>query len=600
MLNIELFSIEGENFLSYKKPFFFLLPTDIKLLVGKNKDQDSNDSNGSGKSNLLSAIFYCLTGETLKGERGNDVIYRYAKKCYVKLNFLVNGEKGYIKISRKPNYVEFHNSFENIHASSMNDMFLKIQSFFCIDKEILLKLYFICEDENLKYSFFSETDLKKKELLTFLTNTELIDIALDNVKNEFFEIKDEFIILKDRKKIILDDIELIKNDIENISEKIKKCKSNQYTKKIIVSLDRDITKQEKKLVGFDLKYRDYFNGVKEKQISKLDLSLETLYAERLKLSNEIIIVEKIIEEYKKIHLITCPNCKHTFTNKKQLSSYEVKKFSERKKNTLKKYILKENGIFKEIQILKGNLSNARNDFKDMQNEYYGKVSETEKIINKLKMEKKEVSSFYDNEINNLYSLKDTFTVKLKTKKKIFSGIMDKIYEKEKELELYKSFEYHFGKEGFKNYLFARKLKVIEQFTNDELDKIHSHVHVQLKSCKELKSGGKRNKIETFLFSNGDIIKYSSASKGERIRVNIAFIFAMRRLIQNKVNFNFIAFDEPFGGLDDSMKINVFNLIKSMKIPTLLLTPENSLVENIKEVDMQNVVRENGCSILRDI
>lgn len=74
-----------ENFLAIGEIEVSLADKGLVNVEGENKDDTSQDSNGSGKSSFPDALSWCFYGETARGESGDLVVNRTAgKNCRVK------------------------------------------------------------------------------------------------------------------------------------------------------------------------------------------------------------------------------------------------------------------------------------------------------------------------------------------------------------------------------------------------------------------------------------------------------------------------------------------------------------------------------------
>lgn len=73
-------TLKIENFLTIGSIECSLNNKGLVLIQGENKDDSSQDSNGSGKSSFPDAISWCLYGTTARGESGDKIVNRTAKK----------------------------------------------------------------------------------------------------------------------------------------------------------------------------------------------------------------------------------------------------------------------------------------------------------------------------------------------------------------------------------------------------------------------------------------------------------------------------------------------------------------------------------------
>lgn len=73
----------------------------LVLIQGANKDDTSQDSNGSGKSSIPDALCWCFFGETAKGQSGDKLVNRTAKKdCSVETLVVDEDTDAVYRISR--------------------------------------------------------------------------------------------------------------------------------------------------------------------------------------------------------------------------------------------------------------------------------------------------------------------------------------------------------------------------------------------------------------------------------------------------------------------------------------------------------------------
>lgn len=80
--------------MSFSDAYIDLNTLGYTLIIGENNSKsDNTTSNGSGKSSILEAIMWCLTGETIRGIKGKDVLKQGEKEGFVKLSFSVDNDE---------------------------------------------------------------------------------------------------------------------------------------------------------------------------------------------------------------------------------------------------------------------------------------------------------------------------------------------------------------------------------------------------------------------------------------------------------------------------------------------------------------------------
>jgi DNA repair exonuclease SbcCD ATPase subunit len=88
--------IDIQNFGPIEKTVLHLADRGLNNIEGCNNDDSSADSNGSGKSTIPDALYWCLFNETAREVTGDDVVSNFAgKDCYVEVSIL-EGETAYL------------------------------------------------------------------------------------------------------------------------------------------------------------------------------------------------------------------------------------------------------------------------------------------------------------------------------------------------------------------------------------------------------------------------------------------------------------------------------------------------------------------------
>ena len=82
----KLKSIEAENLCAFRSLAYTLQQGVTTLIFGNNKDNDSQQSNGAGKSALLECIAVGLTGSPLRKIRSEEIINDAAEECHIGLH----------------------------------------------------------------------------------------------------------------------------------------------------------------------------------------------------------------------------------------------------------------------------------------------------------------------------------------------------------------------------------------------------------------------------------------------------------------------------------------------------------------------------------
>ncbi|MEG0063030.1 MAG: AAA family ATPase [Pseudomonas sp.] len=98
---MKITSLEITNFAAIGEATFALDDKGLILIQGKNEDDTSQESNGAGKSTVPDALCWALFGSTAKGQSGDKIVNRKAKKEASVIVTLLDDDTGDVyKVSR--------------------------------------------------------------------------------------------------------------------------------------------------------------------------------------------------------------------------------------------------------------------------------------------------------------------------------------------------------------------------------------------------------------------------------------------------------------------------------------------------------------------
>ncbi|MBR5770617.1 MAG: SMC family ATPase [Alistipes sp.] len=221
----KLKSIEAENLCAFRSLAYTLQQGVTTLIFGNNKDNDSQQSNGAGKSALLECIAVGLTGSPLRKIRTEEIINDAAEQCRIILHLANDASNEELIIARSiPRKGASTVACKLYRGGELVTTDEAVQhSVDAYNKYILEKLG-ITRDELLnnfilsKYryeDFLSSSDKEKKEIINRFSNGILVDEAIARVEEDIEPLSSE------QQKI---DLELagIDGRIEMLQEQIAK------------------------------------------------------------------------------------------------------------------------------------------------------------------------------------------------------------------------------------------------------------------------------------------------------------------------------------------------------------------------------------------
>lgn len=145
---------------------------------------------------------------------------------------------------------------------------------------------------------------------------------------------------------------------------------------------------------------------------------------------------------------------------------------------------------------------------------------------------------------------------------------------------------------FRGTMLTNTLSFLQNTTNSYLEK-HFDAEIRVRFSAE-----DADKIEVTLTKDGNTCSFTQLSKGQRQLLKLCFGLSVMKQVSNfnGTNFNAIFLDECTDGLDEEMKLKVFNLLSSMeKEYSSIFLVEHS--ESLKACfdNKISVILENGVS-----
>ena len=221
----KLKSIEAENLCAFRSLAYTLQQGVTTLIFGNNKDNDSQQSNGAGKSALLECIAVGLTGSPLRKIRTEEIINDSAEQCRITLHLANDASNEELIIARSiPRKGASTVACKLYRGGELVTTDEAVQhSVDAYNKYILEKLGITREEllnnfilSKYRYEdFLSSSDKEKKEIINRFSNGILVDEAIARVEDDIEPLSSE------QQKI---DLELagIDGRIEMLQEQIAK------------------------------------------------------------------------------------------------------------------------------------------------------------------------------------------------------------------------------------------------------------------------------------------------------------------------------------------------------------------------------------------
>ena len=221
----KLKSIEAENLCAFRSLAYTLQQGVTTLIFGNNKDNDSQQSNGAGKSALLECIAVGLTGSPLRKIRSEEIINDAAEQCCITLHLANDASNEELIIARSiPRKgastvaCKLYRGGELVTTDEAVQHSVDAYNKYILDKLGITREELLNNFVLSKYryeDFLSSSDKEKKEIINRFSNGILVDEAIARVEEDIEPLSSE------QQKI---DLELagIDGRIEMLQEQIAK------------------------------------------------------------------------------------------------------------------------------------------------------------------------------------------------------------------------------------------------------------------------------------------------------------------------------------------------------------------------------------------
>jgi len=588
---VKVKNVKIENFLSVESCEVDFSTLGLCLVKGYN---------GSGKSTIYrKSLEYLLFGTVPEKIRSDDFLRDFDSKKPTSLvgNFTVDDKE--VVVERYRNHPIHSNNIRvfvngaDVSTTDNRKTQQLINQLFGVDFETFESS--TCFN-NKAILFAESTSSNRSSLLTKILQLDKYILAHRKAKDSVTSLTNKIGIDKAKLDTLTKQIEDQTESLADLYKKRADCVDNSK----ISYIDRElkivfdsfidignIKKEEQELVSKGEETSNILNSYLT-EINTLSQKQSALSSELRYLRNEYASLTKAVEN--KI----CPTCKQLLPNIESLSN---------KQNEIN---LKIVGSEKELRDTVSKLQLTKNSY-DVVNNKLLKISigldSIKTIIEKEKDKKYKISTL-EAERKNLIDLKENLDgyinqVKEKIEKytQESNSIKLDIVGKEEELKYYKFWEVGFSPKGIPNLIIEQALSNLESYTNEYLNK--TGLKVTLSAQKELKSKAEMREEITVKINDKGVDKfYENLSAGEQRRINIALLFAILDISNNK--FNIMILDELFDSSLDGVGSEMVMSILKKKIETLdsiiVISHKNELQDKFENVITVNKT-EGGSQII---
>jgi exonuclease SbcC len=604
----------------------------VTVIYGHNKDraQDKDKSNGSGKSAYMEVIPIGITGSPLRKVKNGEMVQNGKKSCTIELHLENEQIKETMRIERifypkkSSQVMIFLNDVPQNDLVSTPDANKFIEEKLGINGDDLFN-YFLLSRSRFK-GFLDSSDTEKKDTINRFSNGYMVDEAIEILDSDI-KVEDEQVkIAEAAYNQMFGKVEGIRESIQEAlaaeddsdDEQIADAKEVLSAHEAeLVLVEKHLKAQEKLLAKAEAAYEKLkddkkITTLKEKKAEQKKKSDE-YQQEIIKFREELSDVRMEIKETEsKINgAIDCPKCKHTF-------SIVDDKFDVAKAEKLLVDLRED-----EQAVIQDGKS-AKADYEASQEKLTEIQSKIDSIMEARSLANNEVIS-----LSSFVSKSEGAVVKLNTrieatksrikslssqeKADTITPLREKLAELEPQLtarqekldgakqlrDQYVEQKDYFRR--FKTHLANKSIKTIESLTNDFLELIGADIEISIEGETTLSSGKSRDKISASLYRNGEELgSFHKNSNGEKAEVNLACILTLHKLINLNAGegkgLDFLVIDEIMDAADAAGLMGMIRGMNKMSM-TVLMVSHGALDANYENV--VTVVKEKGKSTIKN-
>lgn len=268
-----LVKIQGTNIAAFKEFEYSLTPGVTTLVFGNNMDNDSQGSNGSGKSALLEAISIATTGETLRKVKADEIINDGADEARVIATYhnVMFGEDFVVSriFSRKdPQQISCHIykdgnevNVEETKQSGVSEYNKYILDKIGLTKDDIFNNYILSKHKF--HCFLSSSDKDKKDIINRFSNAVIVDDAISELEKDLIPVRQKMTVAELDVSKLDGSMSAIEDQILQAKDNVINEKNNKVTRK--QELESAINIQKENIKSANASIREC-----ESRISSLD------------------------------------------------------------------------------------------------------------------------------------------------------------------------------------------------------------------------------------------------------------------------------------------------------------------------------------------
>tara|TARA_Y100000034_G_scaffold39084_2_gene48124 strand:+ start:4700 stop:6628 length:1929 start_codon:yes stop_codon:yes gene_type:complete len=603
---VNILSVELDNFLIIQKAVVELNNRGLVHIVGINEDDSTSNSNGSGKSAIIEAVYWGLFGDTLRSLKSVDDVVNnnVGANCCVSVNLEDEGKQ--IKVTRYRKHTKHKNNLylyiDEVDSRGKDNRETQefIEALIGVDKTTFASSIVFGQGYSKNLRRFSElTDKEQKECLEKILELEIFQESFILVKKQILEKNT--------------DLQLCQNDIQNLDTQTTKLQEeiegieescSSHDKDIqtrVEALDESILEIEANIKLVECEIEEcVVEGSEEvqEQLQALSEMLESnsqklakLQATYLEKRSKLTVIKNgIIRDVKSLQdrkdkLMDpdsegedCWYCgglvlEKNITEKSDGFDFEIKDQQKTLADLDISFEKLENGYKKR----QNKISEERGGIKELvavAEETMSVCRESQRqiaVLEERKVSLEEKKKIKRSQIKEYQGRENPWGKILETKLKELSDLEGKVVEhKEKRDSIFEELKYlefwkkGFSRQGIRSFMLDKVIPFLNKQANKYLGILtDGGIQIEFNAVKRLASGEYRENFHVAVNNVRAAQTYEGNSGGEKRRIDLAVSLAINDLIAGRSGkrFNILLLDEIFENLDE---VGVHYAVKTLE------------------------------------
>lgn len=256
--------VECDNFISFQHAELNILQNVCSLIYGINNDNMQQRNNGTGKSSIIEAIAFALTGEPLRQvEKVEEIINDHSDTANVFIELENDYDNTIFTIERKldrkaAQIIECHKydaNDEEIEINKTSQPTVLDYNRYILDEIGLTKddIYSNYILSNSKYkSFFDANDKAKKAMINRFSGADAVDEAIERLKVDKLSAEEYLIKAKEAVIALEAKVEVINGQLAGADEKKAEYESEKQKRiegcEVMIAQKREELRENKELI----------------------------------------------------------------------------------------------------------------------------------------------------------------------------------------------------------------------------------------------------------------------------------------------------------------------------------------------------------------